>query len=343
MEKINVLITGIGGPTAQGIAQGLRDKLNIHIVGADRRRITPGNQFCDTTYQIPRYTEPIPYKESMMEIILKENIHAIFPSLHEEIELFRELRTHINAAVALPQTTLFPILMNKESIYQYMAEVNLRQYIPTYYGFNSPSELRQIINDSFPENDKIVVKQVDGHGALGFAILTDHQNYLKSIINGESKIYRIDDYCEILAGERRIAMEYMEGTEYSVDIFIHKGDMITAVPREREGVSNGIVLDGKVVFNQELINASAAIATSLISDGFMNLQFISTQNGYKLTDVNPRFCGSQVMSLGADVNFPYLFLQYNLLGEYPDVNPRWNTRMLRYREQLFIYPACNGH
>ncbi len=57
---------------------------------------------------------------------------------------------------------------------------------------------------------------------------------------------------------------------------------------------------------------------------------------FEQTDINPRFCGSQVRSLGANVNFPYLFLQYNVLGEYVTPEPIWNMRMIRYRENVFI-------
>ncbi|WP_010531397.1 ATP-grasp domain-containing protein [Lentibacillus jeotgali] len=343
MQKVNVLITGIGGPTAQGVAQGLKDIDEVRIVGSDRREITPGNQFCDTTYKIPRYTQKELYKEAIMDIVRNENIHAVFPSLHEEIELFCELKDTINAAVALPQSHLFSILMDKESTYHYLREIGLHRYIPEYYGFNHASELRQIIEHAFSKNVQVVVKQVNGHGAMGFAILTDHHNYLEAVKKGKAKVYRIDDYCEVLSGERHIAMELLDDPEYSVDMFLHNGNVVTAIPRERTGVSNGIVLDGRVVFNQELIDAAGDIATSLISDGFINLQFMTGQNGYKLTDINPRFCGSQVMSLGAGVNFPHLFLQYNVLGEFPEVHPRWNTRMLRYREQLFIYEEEASH
>ncbi|GAB3049504.1 ATP-grasp domain-containing protein [Virgibacillus ainsalahensis] len=177
---------------------------------------------------------------------------------------------------------------------------------------------------------------MNGNGALGFAILTNRENYLKAIKEGKNKIYNMDDYCEVPSMERRIVMEYLKGTEYSVDVYIHNGKVIVAVPRERTQVSNGIVLDGTVVFNEELIQAATEITECVATSGFINLQFITTDDGYQLTDINARFGGSHVMSLGAGVNFPYLFLQYELLGEHVTVNPQWNTRMIRYRDHYFI-------
>ncbi|MFP3360457.1 ATP-grasp domain-containing protein, partial [Planococcus sp. SIMBA_143] len=89
-------------------------------------------------------------------------------------------------------------------------------------------------------------------------------------------------------------------------------------------------LDGIVVNHEDLIQASKDITESLVEDGFINIQFMKSDTGYKLTDINPRFCGSQVMSLGANVNFPSLFIEYLPLGNEVPVEPVWNTRMLRF-------------
>ncbi|WP_101842053.1 ATP-grasp domain-containing protein [Halobacillus sp. Marseille-P3879] len=336
MGRMNVLVTGIGGPTAQGILQALKEKENVHIVGADRRRVTSGNQFCDKTYQIPRFTQEDHYKKAIAEIVDKEEIDAVYPCLHEEIEIYHTFREELPVKVALPQSCHFEILRDKESTYHYLQEINLDAYVPKYYGFNHATELREIADNYFTDDEYIVAKQVEGHGSLGFAILTDRDNFLEALKKGQNKVLNINDYCEIDTGERRIAMEYMDGMEYSVDVFIHEGEVIVAVPRERDGVSSGLVLDGKVVYNEELIEAATLITRQLATNGFINLQFIAAGDGYKLTDVNPRFCGSQIMSLGAEVNFPYLFLQYNVLGEYPEVDPKWNMRMIRYRDHLFV-------
>jgi len=134
-------------------------------------------------------------------------------------------------------------------------------------------------------------------------------------------------------------MPFIDGQEYSVDVFLHDHKVVVAVPRERAGVSNGIVLEGKVVYNEALIDAASQIAMALASEGYMNLQFFETTDGFKLTDINPRFAGSQVMSLGAGVNFPELFLKYSVFGEELEVNPIWNTQMFRYRMPRFYHQS----
>ncbi|WP_223701181.1 ATP-grasp domain-containing protein [Sutcliffiella deserti] len=338
MRKINVLVTGIGGPTAQGVLRCLREIDHIHIVGADRRKITSGNQFCDTTYQIPRFTQIEDYKNAISEIVSEEKIEVIFPSLHEEIELFDTYRDEWGPLIAIPESDSFKALLDKEQVYARLKEANLDQYIPKFYGFNSAEELLHLLENKFPDERYTVAKMVSGYGAIGFALLMSREDYLDELAKGNSKAFNVNDYCAVNKNsDRKILMEYLDGMEYSVDVFLHKGEVVVAMPRERTGVSNGIVLDGKVIYDEELIQAASEIATAIASNGFLNIQFIERNGEYKFTDVNPRFCGSQVMGLGAEVNFPYLFIQYNLLNEYASVEPRWNTRMIRYRDHFFVY------
>lgn len=336
MKKINILVTGIGGPTAQGVLRGFLDKKNVFAVGADRRKLTSGNQFCDKTYVIPRFTATDEYQKAIKEIVELEKIDVIYPALHEEIALYEGFRDELDALVALPESADFAALMDKEKTYQHLLKNDLSKYVPRYQGFTGTADFKQLVEEYFKDEEYIIVKEVTGYGAMGFSIVTDRKRYLEAVRQGKNKFIAMDDFIEIGSGMRRIAMEYLDGAEYSVDVFMHDHKVVVAVPRERTGVSSGIVLDGKVIYNEELIGAATEVAESLAHNGFFNLQFFETPDGFKLTDVNARFCGSQVMSLGAGVNFPYLFIQYNLLKEYVEVEPQWNTRMIRYRDHFFI-------
>lgn len=335
---IKVLVTGIGGPIAQGIIQGLKDRNDVRVIGADRRMVTSGHQFCDVSYVIPRYDDIDTYLDAIHNIVDKENIDIIFPSLHEEMEIYHAYRHVFTPLVALPTSDNFEILMNKEHVYQKLESLDMTDFVPEYKGFNTVFELDRINLTIFNGTSHFVVKTVDSYASLGFAFLTDRTNYLKALKNGRKNVIDINDYREIINPDiRKIAMEKLDGPEYSIDVYVHKGKMIVAVPRERTGVSNNIVLDGKVVYHERLIQYSKEITEALINDGFINLQFMEGASGFKLTDINPRFCGSQIMSLGAGVNFPSLFIDHQYLDKNVDVEPLWNTRMLRFRDQIFIH------
>lgn len=341
MGIINVLVTSIGGPVAQGVMKGLKEMENVRIIGADRRLITAGNLFCDKVYQIPRFTDVESYMDTMKELIEKESIHAIFPGHPNETEMYGEYEKHLDIPVALPKSPIYEELVDKEAVYIQMEQLGLDQYIPDYVGFTKNDDFLRVKEEHFPDESHIIVKEVKGYGALGFAIVTDRKNFLKAVKAGKRKVTSTEDYLEVTDDSRRIMMRRLEEPEYSVDIYVHDKKVVVAVPRKRTGVSNGLVLDGTIDKHEELLEATNQIAGQLVESGFFNIQFMKSEDGYKLTDVNPRFCGSQVMSLGAGVNFPELFIRYAVLGETPVPEPIWGTRMMRYRETYFISPEDN--
>ncbi|RFU67121.1 ATP-grasp domain-containing protein [Peribacillus saganii] len=336
MKRINVLVTAVGGPTALGILKCLQNIDYIRLVGTDSQRDNAGNKFCDKLYCVPRITNVEDYKKEISQIVESEKIDVIFPTLQDEIVIYQEFKEQVQAEVALPKSEYFDILVDKEKLYMYLENTSLKKFIPAYQVFENNHELEEIVNKHFSKDEYVCVKGVQGHGGLGVAILTNRENYLQAMKSGESKIYNITDYYDLNSNDRRMVMEYLNGLEYSVDVLLHRGEVLVAVPRKRNRVSNGVVIDGTVEYNQEIIEAATAVAKTIASNGFINLQFIESEKGYKLTDVNARFCGSQVMSFGAGVNFPHLFIQYNILKEYVSVSPKWNTRMIRYWESCFF-------
>lgn len=345
MKKLNVLVTGIGGPIAQGIMMGLQELDNVRIIGADRRTLTSGHHLCDKTYVIPRYTQLSEYKEAILDIVSEEDIAAIFPALPQEIEIYHSFRSEIKAAVALPTSDYFEVLQNKVATYNYLETHDLEQYVPEYYSFTENRDLRQIMDERFHDKTYVVVKAAEAYGAIGSSILTDRKHFLKAVSQNKIKYLNVEDYYDmaLFDGKERFVMPYLNSKEYSVDVYMHEGSLVVAVPRERTGISNGIVLEGKVLYNEELIQAAKDISEKFITKGFVNLQFFETEEGYKLTDINPRFAGSQVMSLGAGVNFPEIFLTYEVLEEKMDIHPRWNTQMFRYRVPKFYHGVDDDH
>uniref|UniRef100_UPI00240990BE ATP-grasp domain-containing protein n=1 Tax=Atopococcus tabaci TaxID=269774 RepID=UPI00240990BE len=341
MGTTNVLVTSIGGPVAQGILKGLKEMDDVRIIGADRRLLTAGNLFCDKVYQIPRFSDFSGYMNRIKEVIKEEFIHVVFPGHPMETELYHEYRKQLDIPVALPESPVYNDLLDKEAVYLHMEQYGLYQYIPHYIGFTTNEEFLHLKEQHFPKETHLIVKDVKGYGALGFAIVTDRENFLKAVKSGNRKVTSVEDYLAVTEDTRRILMEKLEQPEYSVDVFVHDGEVVVAVPRKRTGVSNGLVLDGTIEKEEALLEVTEQIAGKLVNSGFFNMQFMHGKDGYKLTDVNPRFCGSQVMSLGAGVNFPKLFIQYAVLGETPVPEPIWGTRMMRYRETYFVRPEDN--
>lgn len=337
MKDINVLVTAAGGPTAMGILKCLSGINGVHLFGAEAQQFTSANAFCDDIFLVPKVGELDAYQNRICEIVRTAKIDIIFPTLQAEITVYHTFADSLPAFVAVPKSDSFDVLVNKEKLYAYLKEQGFSSILPKYAVFDSSYELKEIMDTMFHSDQFVCVKNTAGHGGIGVAILTDRNTYINHLRDGKRDVISSQDYIDADSKSHRMVMEYLDGVEFSVDLFLSEGKVVTAVSRRRKRVSNGVVIDGVVEENQFVLDAAKEIAEKVATDGFLNLQFIESQGTYKLTDLNARFCGSQVMSYGAGVNFPLLAIQYNLLGERPVPMPIWNTRMVRYWESCFCH------
>jgi carbamoyl-phosphate synthase large subunit len=85
MERINVLVSGVGGNVGQGIIKALRlSKLNLRIVGADASPYSAGLYRVDRGYLVPR-AEQKDYLGVMIEICREEKIHCLMLGPDQEL------------------------------------------------------------------------------------------------------------------------------------------------------------------------------------------------------------------------------------------------------------------
>jgi carbamoyl-phosphate synthase large subunit len=150
----------------------------------------------------------------------------------------------------------------------------------------------------------------------------------------------------ILDGNNRfpelVVMEHLPGDEYSVDLLVKDGEPLAIVPRKRDSIKLGISFVGTIEKNDKVINMAMAISRALGLDYNINLQLKYAADGIpKIIEINPRVSGTIVLGTGGGVNMPYLGVKLALGEAIPKVNPAYNTRMIRYWQEIFIDPQ--GH
>ncbi len=100
-----------------------------------------------------------------------------------------------------------------------------------------------------------------------------------------------------------IVQEYMEGVEYSIDVFCDfTGKPITIVPRIRLAVRGGEILQGKIVKDRELIEDVRRLIEELQPIGQITVQCMKTEEGIRYIEINPRFGGGTPMSIKSGAN-----------------------------------------
>lgn len=116
----------------------------------------------------------------------------------------------------------------------------------------------------------------------------------------------------------RILQQYVDGDEYTVDCYVNKvGQCVGAVPRLREKVANGEILNGRTVANLSLIHKTGVIAEYLNLRGPACFQWIveeKTNNPY-LIEVNARFGGGSPLSIVAGFDTPQYCIDEYILND----------------------------
>ena len=268
MRNINVLVTAAGGPTAMGILKCLNGIEGIRLFGAEAQRFAPANTFCEDIFVVPKVKELDAYKNKICEIVSKNSIDIVFPTLQEEITVYHSFANDIPAFVVVPESDNFDVLVNKEMLYSYLKGLGFDSILSRYAVFDSCFELKEIMNTMFRDEQFVCVKNTTGHGGIGVVILTDHNTYIDHLRDGKKDVISVQDYIEADSKSHRMVTEYLDRAEFSVDLFLSESRVVTAVSRRRKRVSNGVVIDGIVEKNQFVLDAAKKIAKEVATDGF---------------------------------------------------------------------------
>lgn len=130
-----------------------------------------------------------------------------------------------------------------------------------------------------------IYKPINGYGSRGIEI---------------RKSWWVDD---LIKNQAYVCQKYVTGPEYSVDAYFDRfGFMVGAVPRTRQRVADGEVLDSRTVNRPELIEATREIGQFLGFKGPTCFQYILDKDDGqkpKLLEINGRFGGGATLSLEA--------------------------------------------
>lgn len=314
---------------------------NIDIVAADTMdKDCPGFVVTGKKYKVPEGRDKN-YIKSIFDICEKENITTIIPQYGNELvplsqnkELFEKRGIKV---LVTDDTEMLKIACNKWKLYDYLKDCD---FIPHYKYVKDLSSLEKAVFDLGYPNVPVCIKPVDGEGSRGFRIITGEK---LNVFNEKSGTVKIgwDIFKEQIEKSGHIpdllAMEYLPGTEYSVDCVCKDGFSYICIPRQREETSMGVATVSVIEKNQEIIDLSKDIISRLHLSYNVNIQFKYSSSGKpRLIEINPRVSGSLVANCGAGVNMLELSLKAAYGLPVRNIKVKWGTRMMRYWDQIYI-------
>ena len=350
LRDINVMVTAAGAPGAPGIMRSLKqnNERGIRIIGTDTNPDSAGLFMADKSYIVP-HGKSYDFIPKMLEIATAEKIDAIQPLATDELPAFAEnihLFEKIGTKVLVSKPQALKVANNKGKLYSFLEASGIPS--PQSIMVTQQPEFEKAVYEMGYPDFPVCVKPQVSKGGRGFRILKEDINKLETLLNSkpDSTLITLDDMLSILDGNNRfpelVVMEHLPGDEYSVDLLVKDGEPLIVVPRKRDSIKLGISFVGTIEKNDEVINMATAISRALGLDYNINLQLKYSADGIpKIIEINPRVSGTIVLCTGGGVNMPYLGVKLALGEAIPRVSPAYNTRMIRYWQEIFIDPQ--GH
>ena len=338
MESITVLITAAGNVFMPGTIACLKKngERDIRVIGADMSDDATILKMCDAAYQVPRATDPA-YAETLLRICRQEKVDVLLPVMSAELETLANNRSEfekLGTRVSVSAPEALRIANNKRRLLSFLHEMGFP--CAEYRSVSSIGELETAAAELGYPAAKVCVKAEESSGSRGFRILSsDDARYERFLYEKPSAgITTLQELVEILmeAPEfpKLLAMEYLPGTEYSVDLLADRGEVLYCCCRKSLRMENSIMLDAEIVDEPAVNELCSRVTKALELDGNIGFDLKERQDGTPLImECNPRITAGVPFFEAAGVNLPYLCVK-KLLGEaLPDVKPAYGTIVKR--------------
>jgi len=141
--------------------------------------------------------------------------------------------------------------------------------------------------------------------------------------------------------EDLVVEEIARGFEYTVNVFVNReGRCVCAVPHRRLEVRAGEVSKGVTVRHRKMMEFASLVSERLPGAyGPLNLQgFLSSDDEFRVTEINPRFGGGYPLAHQAGADFPRWLIEEWLGLPSSASFDGWQDglAMLRYDSAVFL-------
>ena len=340
MREVTVLITACGNVYMPGTTASIKNngERKIRLIGADMNHDDTILQMVDQYYQVPRGGDPN-YAKAILDICVKEHVDVIIPIMSAELitlaeneEMFR------NAGVTLSISNLesLKIANNKLALFEYMKANDIP--VPKFWQVNSVEDVDPAIEHI---GVPVVFKTNEGSGSRGMRIIDPSKSRFDILFHEKptSAYVTLQDFKETLQeGDMppMLAMEYLPGHEYTVDMLCDNGKVLYNMCRRGLNVQTSIILDGVVEDKPEITNLCAQVAEKLKLTGNIGFDVKERADGTPvIMECNPRATAGVSEFTASGVNLLYLNIKRCLGEPLPEVTPKYGVVMKRRYQEMY--------
>lgn len=317
--SFRVLVTGGGAPGTSGTAHMLNkgaqsDGLQIELFTTDlREQFRAGSEF-RKSFQIPT-PDSDDYLSALNQIIADVSIDLVIPQTTRESAFLSAHTEKVNAKVAVLPAHHFSLLNDKWALLTAFRDTGL-PFTDTAL-VHSVDEFYEAAREiGFPSID-LVVKPLSSSGMRGVRRISAEHETKEKFLKEKPNSWSIsqDDLVAILgSGEwpPLLVMPYLDGPEYSVDVFRRFGKTLV-LPRRRSLIRAGISMATELELHEEMVRVVEKFVDALNIEGVLGFQFILRDGVPYVIESNPRVQGTMVASLLSGVNLLWLEVKHHLV------------------------------
>lgn len=308
MSVVRVLLTCLGGRFSLTFIRALRERgnLRLKIIGADINEDIAAKYFVDSFYKIKRGSDKN-YSREILKICRKEKINILIPCADEEVLAVakeKEIFTREGIICSVDDFQTVKLVTDKWRLFKYLKANNIT--VPRFKLVRKIADFKKIADFFGYPKFRFVIKPRRTRGARGVWIIgEDSQSIPLNKLQNELKsegINKLD----------HLAMEYLPGPAYDVDVVAKNGTPLCIVPRRRvwknklSASSEGCAIEE----NSRIIELVSEIAGLLKINYVYDFDCGTFADGTPAVfEINPRFSGAATASLGAGVNIPLMLVK----------------------------------
>lgn len=268
MSKV-VLITGIGGDVAQGVATILKEnRPDLRLIGVDIHAQHGGHLFVDQFVLVPKANSP-DYMDKIKATVRKYSVDVVIPMSEPELAAtrpFSELAPGVKWITAGDRAVV--------------AGLDKLKTMRTLAALGIPVPWTKPVSEGRPIAYPCILKNRSGSGS----------RTVFTVANNEEVDYLVKRYPDA------IFQELLEPAEREVTCAVYRrrdGQVSSLLMLRR--LTGGFTGWAKVIKDDETSRMCEVIAKGLDLHGSMNIQLRITDKGPRVFEINPRFSSTVLM------------------------------------------------
>lgn len=344
LEDLTVLITACGAQFMPGLVDCLKDngERNIKIIGVDIGNDPTILQLVDVCYSVSKAGTKS-YIDELINICKKEKVDVIIPFMSSELLALIERKKEfeeIGVKVSVSNRESVEITNNKYKFYKFLKEIGIK--IPRFAQVKKADDLIAACEFCGYPNNAVCIKATESSGSRGIRIIKPNLSRFELLFNEKpNSFYTTLEEMLLTLKERdsmpeMMVMEYLPGSEGSVDLLADNGKIIYMAYRESNVNLHSIPQEATLVKNDEAYEIATKVIQKLELSGNADLDFKNDSQGHPvLMEINPRIAATMKIFKEGGLNLPYLRIK-QLLGEkLPDIDIKYGIKMKRRYLEMF--------